>query len=130
MTALLLDTTLLIDAERFGGDLKSMMHDADEVAIAAITVAELRIGMELAGSANRPVRQAFVDTVVTMMIPVIDYDVGVAETHAGLLGAVRRQGRPRGAHDLIIAANARATARVVLTADATAFAVLPDVAIR
>lgn len=129
MSALLLDTTFLIDAERSISELDSMIDDTDDVAMAAITVAELRVGVELASSSARSARQDFVDTVVTA-IPIIDYDLGVAETHAKLLAAVRRQGRPRGAHDLIIAATARTTSRVILTSDATAFVDLPDVAIR
>jgi predicted nucleic acid-binding protein len=36
-------------------------------------------------------------------------------------------GRPRGAHDLIIAATARATRRMVVTADTSAFADLTEV---
>jgi tRNA(fMet)-specific endonuclease VapC len=129
VSALLLDTTFLIDAERSSDDLDSMIDDTDDVAIAAITVAELRVGVELASESTRSARQDFVDTVITA-VPIIDYDVGVAETHAKLLAAVRRKGRPRGAHDLIIAATARTTSRVILTADVTAFVDLPDVAIR
>ena len=57
------------------------------------------------------------------------YDVGVAESHAELLAVVREQGRARGAHDLIIAATARATSRAVITADVRAFDDLPDVVV-
>lgn len=60
----------------------------------------------------------------------IAYDLRVAEVHGQLLVAVREQRRPRGAHELIIAATARSTRRVVLTADARAFAELPDVEVR
>jgi tRNA(fMet)-specific endonuclease VapC len=129
VTDLLLDTTFLVDAERAGDDLDDLIADADDVAVAAITIAELGVGVELATRATRPGREQFVDTVITS-IPVIDYDLNVAEVHAKLLAAVRRRGRPRGAHDLIIAATARATGRVVLTADAAAFSDLPDVAVR
>ena len=59
------------------------------------------------------------------MIPVLNYDPLVALAHAKLMVEVRQQGRPRGAHDLIIAATAVASDRVVLTADQTAFADLP-----
>jgi tRNA(fMet)-specific endonuclease VapC len=129
VTNLLLDTTFLVDAERAGDNLDALIADEDDVAVAAITIAELRVGVELASIANRPGRELFVDTVVAA-IPVVDYDLTVAEVHAKLLADVRRRGRPRGAHDLIIAATARATGRVVLTADATAFSDLPDVAVR
>jgi predicted nucleic acid-binding protein len=40
---------------------------------------------------------------------VIDYDALVAASRAPLLVAVRRQGRPRGTQDLIIATTASAT---------------------
>jgi tRNA(fMet)-specific endonuclease VapC len=129
VTDLVLDTTFLVDAERAGDDLDNLIADHDDVAVAAITIAELRVGVELATRATRPGREQFVDTVITS-IPVIDYDLNVAEVHAKLLAAVRRRGRPRGAHDLIIAATARATGRVVVTADAAAFSDLPDVAVR
>jgi tRNA(fMet)-specific endonuclease VapC len=129
VTDLLLDTTFLVDAERAGDDLDDLIADDDDVAVAAVTIAELRVGVELASRATRPGREQFVDTVIAS-IPVIDYDLNVAEVHAKLLAAARRRGRPRGAHDLIIAATARATGRVVLTADAAAFRDLPDVAVR
>jgi tRNA(fMet)-specific endonuclease VapC len=101
----------------------------DDVAIAAITVAELRVGVELSRGAARVRRQNLVQDILAT-IPVVDYDLGVAETHAQLLVAVRRQGRPRGAHDLVIAATARATRRTVVSADKTAFADLPGVSVR
>lgn len=59
----------------------------------------------------------------------IDYDLDVAEAHAELL-EVRAQGQPRGAHDLIIAATAKASERTVVTADATAFSGLTGVLVR
>lgn len=84
--------------------------------------------MTLASPRQRPARQAFVDD-VREAIPVFAYDTDVAETHAALLAATRRAGRPRGAHDLIIAATARATRRTVVTADPSGFEDLPDVRI-
>jgi tRNA(fMet)-specific endonuclease VapC len=60
---------------------------------------------------------------------VLAYDLDVAEAHAVLLADVRAQGCPRGAHDLIIAATARASGRTVVTGDAGAFAGLPGVSL-
>ncbi len=99
------------------------------MAIAAITVAELRVGVELSKGQRRARRQAFVAEVVAA-VPVLTYDLDVAAAHAELLGAVRRQGVPRGAHDLIIAATAKASNRSVITADATAFRDLPNISVR
>lgn len=126
---MLLDTTFLIDADRSGAALNEALADADDVAIAAITVAELRVGIELARGKARSARRAFVDEVLAV-VPVVAYDENVAESHAVLLAEVRRQGRPRGAHDLFIAATAAATGRAVLTADRSAFDDLPGVAVR
>jgi tRNA(fMet)-specific endonuclease VapC len=129
VTRLLFDTTFLIDAERTGGDLDEIIEDDDDIAIAAITLAELRVGALLARGKRRATRNAYVDDVVAT-IPVLDYDVDVAEAHAELLVEVRAQGRPRGAHDLIIAATARACDRMVVTADDTAFLNLSGVEVR
>lgn len=128
MTLLLLDTTFLIDTERSDTHLDNAIDDVDDVAIAAITIAELRVGVHLASGRRRTQRQSFVDDVCDV-IPILNYDRSVAAEHAELLVAVRRAGRPRGAHDLIIAATARASKRVVLSADLTAFTDLPGVAV-
>ena len=127
MARLILDTTVLVAAERSREALDDMVADADDVVIAAITAAELLVGVHLADDGRRVVRAGFVDAVLRT-IPVVDYDLAVARAHAELLAHVRRTGRPRGAHDLIIAATARATSRVVVSADASAFADLPGVA--
>lgn len=123
------DTTFLIDTERSGAGLDDVIADDDDVAIAAITVAELRVGVELAKGRKQAARRAFLDDIV-VNVPVLGYDLAVAEAHAYLLVAVREQGVPRGAHDLIIAATARASGRMVVTADRTAFRNLPGVDLR
>lgn len=127
MSLLLLDTTFLVDAERGGVDLDEAIDDDDDVAIAAVTVAELLVGVRLASRSRREARADYVDEVIESL-PVIAYDRGVAREHAELLLAVHEKGRPRGAHDLMIAATARATDRTVVTADQEAFSDLPGVA--
>ena len=129
MSLVLLDTTFLIDAERDSGDLDAFLSDEDDVAIAAVTVAELLVGVELASTSHRNRRRNFVEDVVNSL-PVIPYDLGIAQAHAHLLAAVKRAGKPRGAHDLLIAATARATQRAVVTADVKAFEDLPGVEVR
>lgn len=126
MTLLLLDTTFLVDAERGATDLDDLIDDDDDVAIAAITLAELTVGVELATARQRPRRQSYVDEIAAS-IPVLPYDESVAMRHASLLVAVRRAGRPRGAHDLVIAATAAAAGRTVVSADRSAFDGLPGV---
>jgi len=129
VTRLLFDTTFLVDAERTGDDLDEFIDDDDDVAIAAVTIAELRVGALLTNRRRKAARSAYVDDVIAT-IPVLDYDLEVAEAHAELLLEVRSQGRPRGAHDLIIAATAKAFDRTVVSADRTAFRDLPGVEVR
>jgi tRNA(fMet)-specific endonuclease VapC len=129
MGVVLLDTTFLVDAERGRLDLDAVIDDGDDVAIAAVTVAEMLVGVELASQQHRPQREAFVNDLIAS-IPVIPYDLSVAAHHAKLLAAVKQVGCPRGAHDLIIAATARATTRSVITADPDAFDELPGVEVR
>ena len=125
---LILDTTVLVTAESGSARLDDLLEDDDDVAIAAITAAELLVGVELADATRRQAREAFVGDVLAT-IPVEEYDLEVARAHARLLAHVRRTGRPRGAHDLIIAATAAATGRTVVGSDAGGFDQLPDVAV-
>jgi tRNA(fMet)-specific endonuclease VapC len=125
----MLDTTVLIAAERASSAIDEVVGDDDDVAIAAITAAELLVGVELAGRPQKASRRRFVDSLLAR-VPVEPYDLEIAKVHASLLGHTRREGRVRGAHDLLIAATARARARTVVTADATGFADLPQVAVR
>jgi tRNA(fMet)-specific endonuclease VapC len=129
LSRLLLDTTFLVDADRSRGSLVDLIADDDEVAIAAITIAELLVGALIADTAHRAGRQQFVNE-VRNLIPIVAYDTTIAGAHAELLVAVRRRGRPRGARDLIIAATANATQREVVTADRSAYEELPGVVVR
>lgn len=129
MSRLLLDTAFLSDSERAVTRLEDVVRDDDDVAVAAITIAELRVGVLLVKGRYRTARTAYVDDIVSS-IPVLDYDLDVAEAHAALLVEVRSHGRPRGAHDLVIAATARAFGREVVTADPSAFEDLPGVTVR
>lgn len=127
MERVILDTGVLTAAERRRLDLTRLREQNDDICIAAVTAAELLTGVERAGEAHRDARQAFVDGVLAL-VPVEDYTLDVARVHARLLAHVQRQGKPRGAHDLIIAATAAASARSVMTVDTKArFDDLPGV---
>lgn len=126
---LLLDTNVLIEAERSALDLDALIADDDEPAVAAITIAELGVGVEVATGKRRQARRAFLEDIIATL-PIVDYDLDVARAHTQLLVAVRKAGRRRGAHDLIISATAVATGRVVVTSDRAGFDGLPGVLIR
>ncbi len=91
-------------------------------------MAELKVGVQLAKGGRRGKRERFV-TAILDAVSIEPYDLVVAEAHAALLAHVRRAGRPRGAHDLIIAATARARDRQVVSLDERGFAELPGVAL-
>jgi tRNA(fMet)-specific endonuclease VapC len=130
LARLILDTTALIDAERGSiGELDELIGDQDDVAIASISVAELAVGAELADGKRRAERGEFVDAVLEAFV-VESYDVDVALAHGALLAHTRHSGRPRGAHDLIIAATAQARRREVVSADRDGFSELPGVKLR
>ena len=129
MERLILDTTVLIAAERASASTDEVMGDDDDVAMAAVTVAELLVGVQLADSGNEATRRRYVNALIDT-IPIEPYDLEVARTHAALLAHAHEEGRPRGSHDLLIAATARRSGRTVVTADATGFADLPQVDVR
>jgi tRNA(fMet)-specific endonuclease VapC len=106
-----------------------VIGDEDDVAIAAITAAELLVGVHPADRRRRAARREYVGTLIET-IPIEPYDLEVARVHAAMLAEVRKAGRARGAHDLLIAATARARDRIVVTADATGFDALPELRVR
>lgn len=130
MARLILDTGVIIAGVRGHVDVATLA-DADDVAIPAVAVAEYLAGTLLDADPGRSAAQrAFLDEVLGVLA-VHEYDRTVAEHHAALLAHVQRTGTKRGAHDLIIAATARATDRIILTTDERArFGELPEVRAR
>ena len=123
---LILDTNILIAYERGTIDRSSL--DDDELAIASVSVAEYRVGIELADAAGRAAERARALVAITSAVDVLDYTQATAAHHGRLLAHAHRTGSPRGAHDLIIAAHAAETGRMILSRDAKArFGELPGV---
>lgn len=124
---LILDTGVLITAVRGNFELAGTV-DSDDIAIPAITVAEFLAGIRLDPRPGRSaVHRRFLEELLEVL-PVCGYDLEVAEHHAALLAFARENGRPGGTIDLIIAATARATGRILVTTDARAgFDRLPGV---
>jgi tRNA(fMet)-specific endonuclease VapC len=115
---LILDTNILIAYERETIDRTA--YDEDELAIASVSVAEYRVGIELADTPERAAERARALAVITSVIDVMDYTAATAAHHGRLLAHVRRSGTPRGAHDLIIAAHAAETGRTLVSRDVKA----------
>ncbi|HLR97267.1 MAG TPA: PIN domain-containing protein [Jiangellaceae bacterium] len=130
MARLILDTGVVIAGVRRHLDVTALA-DTDDVAIPAVAVAEYLAGTLLDTDPGRAAAQrAFLDEVL-QVLPIHEYNRVVADHHAALLAHVQRTGSKRGAHDLIIAATARATDRIVLTTDERArLEELPEVSTR
>jgi tRNA(fMet)-specific endonuclease VapC len=125
---LILDTNVLIAYER--GRIDRSALDNDEIAVAAVTIAEYRVGIELAGTAERAADRARALAAIMSVVDVLDYTEVTAVHHARLIAHVRSTGTPRGAHDLIIAAHAAESGRALVSLDAKArFDGLPGVAV-
>jgi tRNA(fMet)-specific endonuclease VapC len=114
---LILDTNILIAYER--GTIDRTTLDEDELAVASVSIAEYRVGIELADTPDRAERARALDAIVSV-IDVLDYTETTAAHHGRLLAHVRKTGTARGAHDLIIAAHAAETGRMIVTRDAKA----------
>jgi predicted nucleic acid-binding protein len=125
---LILDTNVLIAYER--GTIDRSLLDDDELAVASVSVAEYRVGIELADTASRAADRARALAAIISAVDVLDYTQATAAHHGRLLAHVRRSGTPRGAHDLIIAAHAAETRRMILSRDAKArFGELPGITV-
>ncbi len=123
---LILDTNILIAYERGTIDRSSL--DDDELAIAAVSVAEYRVGIELADTTSQAAERTRALVATMSAVDVLDYTQATAAHHGRLLAHVRRSGARRGAHDLIIAAHAAESGRTILSRDAKArFGDLPGV---
>jgi predicted nucleic acid-binding protein len=122
---LVLDTCILIRAERGHSLDFSLWTHYGDAFISAITVSELLVGVHRADSDARRIRRsAFVEAILAQL-PVLDFTMETARIHAGLFAALSQQGQIIGAHDLIIAATALSHDCAVLTTNTTEFARVP-----
>ncbi|GAA5109340.1 PIN domain-containing protein [Haloechinothrix salitolerans] len=130
MERLILDTGVLVEAAR-GRLALDEISDESDPAVPAIVVTEYLVGVQLDKDPGRCAAKRDFLTKVLNTIPVEDYTVGVAESHAELIANTRAGGKPHGPHDLIVAATAHATDRTILTTDGRArFDALPGVTAR
>ncbi len=125
----MLDTSVLVAVDRGRATLASVLDENDDVAIAAITAAELLHGVARATPSRRKARSSFVEGLLEIL-QVLGYDLAVAREHARLLAVTSERGDARGAHDLMIAATAVASNRTVVTTDSKGFSGLQGVTVR
>ncbi|HEY7725460.1 MAG TPA: PIN domain-containing protein [Anaeromyxobacteraceae bacterium] len=129
--ALLLDSSVIVAAERGRLDLDAVLagREDEDVAISTVTASELLHGVHrAAGRGRRAAREAFVERVLAVL-PAIPFDLVAARVHARLWAELAARGAAVGAHDLVIAATAIATSRKVATRDLRSFPRIPGLAV-
>ena len=123
----ILDTSVLVAAERGTIRLESLLESLGEaaVAITAVTAAELLHGCHRAADPGvRARRFAFVDALLDL-IPVLPFGLAEARRHAELWAHLAREGTMIGPHDLMIGATALAQGHGLATLNAREFNRVP-----
>jgi predicted nucleic acid-binding protein len=122
--AVLIDTSVVVDAERRRAPLEAAVAEEDR-AISVVTASELLHGVHRAADATvRLRRQAFVEGVLASMQP-LPITMHVARAHAEIWARLEADGALIGAHDLWIAATALAHGMPVATVNARHFERVP-----
>lgn len=122
--ALLIDTSVLIDAERRDHSLSSNLGD-DDRAISVITASELLHGVHRAKDGTvRTRRAAFVEGLLSAL-EALPITMAAARIHAEIWSALQDDGESIGAHDLWIAATALSQGMAVATANVRDFERVP-----
>lgn len=122
--AVLIDTSVLVDAERRGRSLDKAVGDQDR-AISVITASELLHGVHRAqASAVRARRSAFVEHVISAIEP-LPVTTAIARAHAEIWAELENDGNLIGAHDIWIAATALSHGMDVATANTRDFGRVP-----
>lgn len=126
--AVLIDTSVLVNAERRGQSLERAIGEASR-AISAITVSELLHGVHRANDERvRTRREAFVEHLLAS-IEALPITTAVARAHARVWVSLERKGTLIGAHDLWIGATALAHGMSVATANPGEFERIPGLAV-
>jgi tRNA(fMet)-specific endonuclease VapC len=124
VAGVLIDTSVLIDAERGGSALGRISRDLER-SISAITVSELLHGVHrAAGDVVRMRRQVAVETTLATFEP-LPITGRVARAHAEIWARLEAAGEVIGAHDLWIAATALSHGLTLATANPRDFERVP-----
>lgn len=126
--ACVVDTSVLIDAERGGQALERIPDDEDQL-ISVITASELLHGIHRAIDDDvRTRRRAFVQRALARF-ELIPIDLEVARVHAEVRAQLQVAGEIVGPHDLWIAATALANGLRVATRNAREFERVPGLSV-
>jgi len=126
--AVLIDTSVLINAERRGPSLEDVLGERER-AISVITSSELLHGVHRATDRHvRARRQAFVEYMISSIEP-LPITTSVARAHAEIWAGLERDGKVIGAHDMWIAATAVIHGMEIAAGNATEFERVPGLTV-
>lgn len=104
----ILDTSVLIEAERQGSQIQQFAENRKEevFGLSVISASELLHGIHRADSIKRRLkRSAFVEKVIELF-PMYPFEISAARIYAELWSDLSKKGLQIGAHDLIIGSTA------------------------
>lgn len=118
---MILDSSILVAFERGRFDLERLLTDHSPPAIAAVTAAELLIGVERADTPERRSRrESFVQDIFAR-VPIIAFDLSQARLFAVHYAELTRRGEMIGDRDLQIAVTALSLDSVLATLNVREF---------
>lgn len=126
--AVLIDTSVLVNAERRGKPLEHALGEHGR-AISVVTASELLHGVHRAKDDRvRTRRQAFVEHLISSIEP-LPVTTSVARAHAEIWAGLERGGEVIGAHDMWIAATAVSHGMSIATHNAVEFERVPGLTV-
>lgn len=126
--ALLIDTSVLIDAERRENSLSRRLGKGDR-AISVVTASELLHGVHRTKSGAARLRRAVFVEQLLSAVEAMPITMAVARIHAEIWAELKADGNLIGAHDLWIAATALSQGMEVATANARDFERVPGLTV-
>jgi predicted nucleic acid-binding protein len=133
--AFLIDTSVIVALERRNETdvMRALRNETGQeqlIALSAITVSELLVGVHRAQPESRMrQREAFVEALIDQN-PVLDFDLFAARTHARIWAESLATGQRIPDRDLLIAATAIANDFTLLSIDASDFSRVPGLKLR
>ena len=124
MAGILIDTSVLVDAERDREVLEQLPQDAQH-SISVITVSELLHVVHRAAPDHVRIRRQVVVEALLGAIEQLPITSRVARLHAQIWAELQRKGEVIGAHDLWIATTALAHGLTLATVNASEFKRVP-----